>query len=160
LNYRELVKERASGEKSMRDNKSLVGDKKLISEAEKARKNAYAPYSKFSVGAALLSRNGKVYTGANLENSSFGQTVCAERLALYKAVSDGEKDFKKIAIVAPGAEPVTPCGICRQALFEFSPELEIVCANLKGKVKKYTLKQLLPHSFKYEKRKTKKRSFR
>jgi cytidine deaminase len=75
-------------------------------------------------------------------------------------VSAGEKDFKKIAIVAPGAKPVTPCGICRQALFEFSPELGVVCANLKGKVKKYTLKQLLPHPFKYEKRKIKKRSFR
>jgi len=141
-------------------NKSLADDKKLISEAEKARKNAYAPYSKFSVGAALLSRSGKVYTGANLENSSFGQTVCAERLALYKAVSAGEKDFKKIAIVAAGVKPVTPCGICRQALFEFSPGLEVICANLRGQVKKYTLKQLLPHPFKYEKRKTKKKSFR
>jgi len=156
LKCRGLVKEKASGRKSMPYNKSLADDKKLISEAEKARKNAYAPYSKFSVGAALLSRNGKVYTGANLENSSFGQTVCAERLALYKAVSVGEKDFKKIAIVASGAKPVTPCGICRQALFEFSPELEVVCANLRGKVKKYTLKQLLPHPFKYEKKKTEK----
>ena len=144
----------------MLDNKSLADNKKLISEAEKARKNAYAPYSRFSVGAALLSRSGKVYTGANLENSSFGQTVCAERLALYKAVSDGEKDFKKIAIVAAGAKPVTPCGICRQALLEFSPELEVICSNLSGKVKKYTLKRLLPHPFEYEKRKTKKRSFR
>ena len=140
----------------MRDKKSLAWDEKLISEAEKARKNAYAPYSKFSVGAALLSRSGKVYTGANLENSSFGQTVCAERLALYKAVSEGEKNFKKIAIVAPGAKPVTPCGICRQALFEFSPELEVICANLKGRVKKYTLKELLPHPIKNEKKKSKK----
>ncbi len=148
--------EKVSGEKPMPDNKSLADDKKLISVAEKARKNAYAPYSKFSVGAALLSRSGKIYTGANLENSSFDQTVCAERVALYKAVSAGEKKFKKIAIVAQGAKPVTPCGICRQTLFEFSPELEVVCANLKGKVKKYTLKQLLPHPFKYEKKKTKK----
>jgi len=140
----------------MPDSKPTAVEKKLISEAEKARKNAYAPYSKFSVGAALLSRSGKVYTGANLENSSFGQTVCAERLALYKAVSAGEKDFKKIAIVAPGAKPVTPCGICRQALFEFSPELEVICSNLKGQVKKYTLKQLLPYPFKYERKKRKK----
>jgi len=137
-----------------------MDNRKLILEAKKARENSYAPYSNFKVGAALLAKSGKVYTGANLENSSFGQTVCAERLALYKAVSAGEKDFKKIAIVAPGAKPVTPCGICRQALFEFSPELEVVCANLRGKVKKYTLKQLLPHPFKYEKRKTKKWSFR
>lgn len=144
----------------MTDKKSSAEDRKLVLEAKKARKNSYAPYSNFKVGAALLAGSGKVYTGANLENSSFGQTVCAERVALYKAVSAGGKDFKKIAIVAPGAEPVTPCGICRQALFEFSPELEVVCANLRGQVKKYTLKQLLPHPFKYEKRKTKKRSFR
>jgi cytidine deaminase len=130
-------------------------NRKLILEAKKARKNSYAPYSNFKVGAALLAGSGKVYTGANLENSSFGQTVCAERVALYKAVSAGEKDFKKIAIVAPGAKPVTPCGICRQALFEFAPQLEVISVNLKGMVKKYTLKELLPYPFKYDKRKRK-----
>ncbi|MDP3026013.1 MAG: cytidine deaminase [candidate division Zixibacteria bacterium] len=140
----------------MTDKKSSAEDRKLVLEAKKTRKNSYAPYSNFKVGAALLARSGKVYTGANLENSSFGQTVCAERLALYKAVSDGEKDFKKIAIVAPGAEPVTPCGICRQALFEFAPQLEVLSVNLKGKVRKYTLRELLPYPFKYEKKKTKK----
>lgn len=146
---------KVSGEKSMSNHRLSINDKKLISEAAKVRKNAYAPYSKFSVGAALLAKSGKFYTGANLENSSFGQTVCAERLALYKAVSEGEKKFLKIAIVAPGTEPVTPCGICRQALFEFTPDLKVICSNLKGKVKRYTLKQLLPHPFKYEKKKTK-----
>ena len=140
----------------MTDKKSSAEDRKLVLEAKKTRKNSYAPYSNFKVGAALLAGSGKVYTGANLENSSFGQTVCAERLALYKAVSDGEKDFKKIAIVAPGAEPVTPCGICRQALFEFAPQLEVLSVNLKGKVRKYTLRELLPYPFKYEKKKTKK----
>lgn len=139
----------------MPDKKSAAVERKLVSEAGKARKNAYAPYSKFSVGAALLSKSGKIYTGANLENSSFGQTVCAERLALYKAVSEGEKNFEKIAIVAPGAKPVTPCGICRQALIEFSPELEVISSNLKGRVKRYSLKQLLPYPFKYEKKKRK-----
>ncbi|HVP35487.1 MAG TPA: cytidine deaminase [Terriglobales bacterium] len=133
-----------------------MDDQKLILEAKKARENSHAPYSNFKVGAALLAKSGKVYSGANLENSSFGQTVCAERLALYKAVSAGDKVFKKIAIVASGTKPVTPCGICRQALFEFAPDLEVICSNLQGKVKKYTLKQLLPFPFKYEKRKSKK----
>ncbi len=140
----------------MQEKKFLADDKKLILEAEKARKNAYAPYSRFSVGAALLSLSGKIYTGANLENSSFSQTLCAERLALYKAVSEGEKNFEKIAIVAPGAKPVTPCGICRQVLFEFAPDLEVVSVNLKGKMRRYTLKQLLPYPFKYQRKKKKK----
>ncbi len=140
----------------MSRNRPLDEDWNLISDARKARKNAYAPYSKFAVGAALLSKKGKVYTGANLENSSFGQTVCAERLALYKAVSEGEKDFKKIAVAAPGEKPVTPCGICREALFEFAPSLQVICSNLKGKVKKYSIKQLLPHPFKFGKRKPRK----
>jgi cytidine deaminase len=135
-----------------------MDNRELVLKAKKARENSYAPYSNFKVGAALLAKSGKVYTGANLENSSFGQTVCAERMALYKAVSAGEKGFKKIVIIAPGKRPVTPCGICRQALFEFAPQLEVICSNLEGKIKRYTLKQLLPNPFRYKKRKTKNRS--
>ncbi|MCJ7497831.1 MAG: cytidine deaminase [candidate division Zixibacteria bacterium] len=139
----------------MSNNKSRIKDKELILEAKKAMKLAYAPYSNFKVGAALLSRNGEVFTGANLENSSFGLTVCAERVALYRALSSGEKNYIKIAIVALAEKPITPCGLCRQALFEFSPDLKVICSNMKGKVKKYTLKQLLPHPFNYDKRKGK-----
>jgi cytidine deaminase len=139
----------------MSNSKARVEDKNLILEAKKAMKSAYAPYSNFKVGAALLSRSGKVFSGANLENSSFVLTVCAERIALYKALSLGEKDFTKIAIVASSEKPITPCGLCRQALFEFSPDIKVICSNLKGKVRKFTLKQLLPHPFSYDKKKRK-----
>jgi cytidine deaminase len=139
----------------MSNNRAGAEDKNLILEAKKAIKSAYAPYSNFEVGAALLSRDGKVFTGANLENSSFGITVCAERVALYKALSSGEKDFIKIAIVASAEKPITPCGLCRQALFEFSPDLKVICSNMKGRTQKYSLKKLLPYPFKYEKRKRK-----
>lgn len=127
-------------------------DKELISEAKKARKSSYSPYSNFKVGAALLAKSGKVYTGTNVENSSFGLGVCAERLALFKAVSSGEKDFTKIAIIASGEKPITPCGLCRQVLFEFSPNMKVICSNLKGKVKRFTLKQFLPYPFKCKKK--------
>jgi len=136
----------------MSNNKSGIKDKELILEAKKAMKSAYASYSNFKVGAALLSSSGKVFTGANLENSSFGLTVCAERVALYKALSSGEKEFTKIAVTASAEKPITPCGLCRQALFEFSPDLKVICSNLKGKVRKFTLKQLLPHPFGYDRK--------
>ena len=123
-------------------------NKKLIQEAKKARGNAYVPYSKFKVGAALLSKKDKVYTGANVENSSYGLSMCAERVALFGAVSSGEKEFSKLAIVADTKEPVTPCGACRQILLEFCDDLEIISATIKGKVKRYTLKELYPFPFK------------
>jgi cytidine deaminase len=119
----------------------------LIKKAKNARLKAYAPYSKFKVGAALLTKSGKVYTGANVENSTFGLTVCAERVAVFKAVTKGDKDFVKIAIVADKNPPITPCGACRQVLSEFAKDLEIICANLKGKVERYSLKELLPEAF-------------
>lgn len=128
-------------------------DKKLVLEAKKARDNSYAPHSNFRVGAALLAKSGEVYTGTNVENSSFGLGVCAERLALFKAVSSGEKDFIKIAIIASGEEPITPCGLCRQVLFEFSPRMKVICSNLKGKTRKFTLKKLLPYPFGYKRKK-------
>jgi len=132
---------RVSGKKS--------GDeKRLIQRAREARRKAYAPYSKFKVGAAILTQKGKVYTGANVESASYGLTACAERVALYQAVVSGARKFKKIAVVADGKEPVTPCGVCRQVLAEFGENLEVICANLKGKVRRFRLKELLPHSFK------------
>jgi cytidine deaminase len=128
--------------------KKSVENKKLIQEAKKARGNAYAPYSKFKVGAALLTKKDKVYTGANVENSSYGLSMCAERVALFGAVSSGEKEFSKLAIVADTKEPVTPCGACRQILLEFCDDLEIISATIKGKIKRYTLKELYPFPFK------------
>jgi len=120
---------------------------KLVKKAIEARKKAYAPYSKFKVGAALEAANGRIYTGCNVENSSYGITVCAERVALFRAVSEGVTKFKRIAIVADTKNPCPPCGICRQALYEFAQNLEVVMANTKGRTRKVKLKKLLAHPF-------------
>jgi cytidine deaminase len=122
-------------------------EKELIEKAKKARLKAYAPYSGFKVGAALLTRSGKVHTGANVENSTFGLTVCAERVAVFKAVTKGDKNFVKIVVVADKEPPITPCGACRQVLSEFAKDLKIVCTNLQGKIERYSLKELLPEAF-------------
>lgn len=122
-------------------------DKELIEKAKKARLKAYAPYSNSKVGAALLTKSGKVYTGANVENASYGLTVCAERAAVQKAVNSGDRIFVKIAVVTDRNPPVTPCGACRQVLSEFTGDLKIICANPKGKVQAYTLRELLPQPF-------------
>jgi cytidine deaminase len=125
----------------------VMKEKTLIEKAKKARLKAYAPYSNFKVGVALLTMSGNVYTGANVENSTFGLTVCAERVAVFKAVSRGEKKFLKMVVVTDKDPPVTPCGACRQVLSEFAKDLKIVCANLQGKVQRYSLKELLPEAF-------------
>lgn len=117
----------------------------LIKRAENARGNAYAPYSGFKVGAALLASDGRVFTGCNAENASFGAGICAERAALFSAVSNGCRSFDAIAVTA-GGETVCPCGICRQALCEFSPEILVICAA-SDKYETYRLSELLPHSF-------------
>ena len=122
-------------------------DSELIKKAKRARGRAYAPYSKFKVGAALLTKSGKVYTGANVENAAYGLTVCAERVALFKAVTNGDRKFVKIAVVVDKDEPVAPCGACRQVLSEFASDLRIICANLDGKTQRYTLRELLPEAF-------------
>jgi len=124
-----------------------MDDAKLIASAAKARKAAYAPYSKFKVGAALLAANGRVFTGCNVENASYGVACCAERTALFKAVSEGVKKFKKLAIVADYPKPCSPCGICRQALSEFAPELIIIMANTRGNSETMPLSALLPKAF-------------
>lgn len=121
--------------------------KLLISEATKARKFSYAPYSHFAVGAALLTSENTIYTGCNIENASFAATNCAERTALFKAVSDGIKNFRAIAVVTDAAEPAPPCGICRQVLYEFGSTIDVITANLNGSYKIQTILELLPSAF-------------
>lgn len=121
--------------------------KKLIAAAISARIRAYAPYSRYKVGAAILADNGKIYTGCNVENASYGLTVCAERVALFNAVADGARKFKSVAIVTGDKVPATPCGACRQVLHEFAPNIEIILANEKGAIRRTNLKKLLPKPF-------------
>ncbi len=121
--------------------------KKLIAKAKEVRKKAYAPYSKFKVGAALEAADGRVFAGCNVECASLGATCCAERVALGMAISAGVRKFKRIAIVADTPRPCPPCGICRQVLFEFSPKLDVVMANTRGKQATARLDELLPLSF-------------
>lgn len=118
----------------------------LIALALEARKKAYAPYSRFPVGAALLAESGQVYTGCNVENASYGLSICAERVALFKAVAAGERHFEAIAVVTETM--ATPCGACRQVLAEFGEdELQIIVADPEGLMEIYTLGELLPASF-------------
>ncbi|MBQ8698650.1 MAG: cytidine deaminase [Schwartzia sp.] len=121
-------------------------DKKLIAEAKRVREFAYCPYSNFAVGAAVLGESGTIYGGCNVENASFSVTNCAERTAIYKAVSAGEKDILALAVVAQGAEPVPPCGACRQVIAEFNIP-HILMANLADDVVEMTLDELLPGAF-------------
>lgn len=121
----------------------------LIRAAAQARKSAVAPYSKFLVGAALLTRSGQVITGANVESASYGLTCCAERVALFKALTDGKNDFVAVAVVAKAPGGATPCGACRQLLAEYAPDADVFVAdsrNLK-KVHRYTVAKLLPGAF-------------
>jgi cytidine deaminase len=117
---------------------------RLNDAAETARKNAYAPYSGFKVGAAVLTRAGNVFNGSNIENASFGMTICAERAAVASAVSAGEIDLVSIAIVADSDEPAVPCGACRQVLSEFNRSLEIITSTTNGKSQHFNLKDLHP----------------
>jgi len=121
--------------------------KKLIKEAEKARKKAYTPYSKFQVGAAVLCADGKMFSGCNIENASFGLTVCAERVAIYKAISEGSTKFEAIAVIGDTNKPCSPCGACRQVISEFGEDIPLIMANLKEDVKIIQIKELLPEAF-------------
>lgn len=120
--------------------------KELMKMAIEARQNAYAPYSHFAVGAALLAESGRVYTGCNIENASYGLTCCAERNAIFAAVGAGERRFKMLAVAADSPEPVAPCGACRQVIAEFGIPL-VVMGNLKESTKTMTAEELLPYGF-------------
>jgi cytidine deaminase len=122
----------------------------LITTAKKTRENAYAKFSNFKVGAALLTNDDKIFTGCNVENSSYGLAICAERTAVFKAVSEGCTKFKALAVYTDANPPATPCGACRQVLYEFNPDLEIVCANSMGVSEKFKLSDLLPEGFRLE----------
>jgi cytidine deaminase len=119
----------------------------LIAAARKARGHAQAPYSTFAVGAALESADGQVFTGCNIENATYGLTMCAERVAVFKAISEGHRQFRRIAIVADTLSPTPPCGACRQILWEFAGDIEVILANLARETARYRLADLLPHPF-------------
>ncbi len=118
----------------------------LLARALDCRKTAYAIYSKFAVGAALETASGKVFTGCNVENLSYGLTICAERNAVFAAIAAGEREFVRIVIVSDSREPVSPCGACRQVLAEFSAEMEVRCVNLQGDEYRARLDELLPRA--------------
>lgn len=126
-------------------------DRELIDQAIEAAKTSYSPYSKFAVGAALEARDGRVFTGCNVENATLGCTICAERTAVVKAVSEGRRRFRRIAVYSrESADYCTPCGICRQVLAEFEPEIEVLCVRSDGRYSSYKLKDLLPNMFTQE----------
>lgn len=121
--------------------------KKLVESAKNAREKAYAPFSKFKVGAAVETGEGKIFTGCNIESASYGLTVCAERIAIWKAVSEGETDFTNLAVVADTADLTPPCGACRQIIWEFCGDVPVTFSNLDGKAETVQLTELLPRAF-------------
>jgi cytidine deaminase len=120
---------------------------RLVQAARAAREQALAAFSEFKVGAALEAEDGTIVTGCNVENSTYGLTMCAERLAMFKALSDGHRSFSRIAVVADTTQPTTPCGACRQVLWEFGGDLEVILADLHDVTSRHRLKDLLPHPF-------------
>ncbi|MBB6176212.1 MULTISPECIES: cytidine deaminase [Anoxybacillus] len=128
-----------------------MNEQQLIEAAKQARERAYVPYSKFKVGAALLTKDGKVYGGCNIENASYGLCNCAERTALFKAYSEGDHEYAMLAVVADTERPVPPCGACRQVIVELcDPDMPVILANMKGDVQETTVKELLPGAFSKE----------
>ena len=119
----------------------------LISAARAAREHAHAPYSNFRVGAAVRAKSGRIFTGCNVENSTYGLTLCAERVAIFKAVSEGERGFDAIAVVADTESLTPPCGACRQIIWEFCGDAEVILANLKGRVEAHRMSALFPKPF-------------
>ncbi len=120
---------------------------KLIEIAKQARAKASAPFSNFKVGAVLVGKMGETFTGCNIENASYGLTMCAERVAIFKAVSEGARDFQKIVVVADTEDLTPPCGACRQIIWEFCGDVEIILANLQGKTEIFQMKELFPRAF-------------
>ena len=121
--------------------------KELVEAASAVRENSYAPYSKFRVGASVETKDGKIYSGCNIESASYGLTVCGERVAIWKAVSEGEHEFKQIAVVVDTEELTPPCGVCRQILWEFCGNVPVTLANLSGKSETVMMEDLLPRAF-------------
>ena len=119
----------------------------LVGAATEARERAFAPYSEFRVGAALLAEDGTVFTGCNVESASYGLTICAERVALVKGISEGRTRFTAVAVVADTERLTPPCGACRQFLWEFAPDATVILANLAGLTAHYSMRELLPHGF-------------
>jgi len=126
---------------------STNDSRKLLEAARAVRENAHAPFSQFRVGAALETADGQIITGCNVENATYGLTVCAERVALFKAISEGHRHFRRVAVVADTQEPTPPCGACRQILWEFGGDLEVILGNLEGEKARHRLKDLLPYPF-------------
>ena len=126
-----------------------VSAKELLQLAFEASKHSYSPYSKIKVGAALLTSSGKMYTGCNIESGSFGLTCCAERVAVFKAVSEGERRFLKMAVVTSRETFITPCGSCRQVMAEWGNELELILGNCNGHMEVTTLERLFPKPFRF-----------
>ncbi|MEA5083981.1 MAG: cytidine deaminase [Lachnospiraceae bacterium] len=124
-----------------------MDNRELINLAKKAMENAYAPYSNFKVGAAAVGKNGEIYTGCNIENSSYGATNCAERTAMFKGISEGEREFEKIAIVSTSQDLTFPCGICRQVMAEFMGGGVVVLEDKDGEIKEFTVEDLIPKAF-------------
>jgi len=120
---------------------------KLLEAALAARQNAHAPFSKFQVGAAIATDDGRIFTGCNVENATYGLTVCAERVAVFKAISEGARKFTRIAVAADTDELTPPCGACRQILWEFCGDAELTLVNLKGATETFHLRELFPRPF-------------
>lgn len=138
------------GVRNMAENlagKTEITDMELIAMAKEAMARAYSPYSRFQVGAALLAEDGQVFLGCNVENASYGGTICAERTAVVKAVSEGVRTFRKIAIAASSGEYASPCGICRQVLYEFMPDGTVLLDSEKDGMKSFSVRELLPFGF-------------
>lgn len=125
-------------------------DRELLEIAKKAMLNAYAPYSNFKVGAALLCADGTVFSGCNIENSSYGASNCAERTAIFKAVSEGYRDFSAIAIVSSSGGETFPCGICRQVLAEFAPNIRVLLSDKENNPVSYNFQEIMPYIFSLE----------
>jgi cytidine deaminase len=119
----------------------------LIEAAKQARENAHAPYSNFRVGAALRSTSGRIFGGCNVENATYGLTICAERVAIFKAISEGERGFSAIAVVTDTDAPTPPCGACRQLIWEFCGDIPVSMANLDGKIEVMQMRELFPRAF-------------
>jgi len=125
----------------------LSDEEKLIAAARQARERAHAPFSEFRVGAAVRTKSGRTFGGCNVENASYGLTICAERVAIFKAISEGEREFEAIAVVTDADALTPPCGACRQIIWEFCGDVPVILANLKGKVERESSAKLLPRPF-------------